>query len=77
MSSFSSTYTQHFDTDEFSSLSNSLAMNEPGQFEAIPSNVSIMTLPSIPEDSYELVQYYLSDVLNVQASRRYLEIGHP
>jgi hypothetical protein len=77
ISTFSPTYTQQdYELDEYSDpLSNSLAVNDSLPFETIPNNISIVALASIPQDSYELVRYYLSDVLNVQASHQYLEIG--
>lgn len=64
MSSFSNTYTQVYDVDDL--MNNSLVINNAFEFEPIHGNISVVALPSIPPDRYDLVRHYITNVVEIQ-----------
>jgi hypothetical protein len=70
-SSFSATYTQHYDDNELSTAfnpdDNSLIIRHPFEFEQIQRSIGDLYLPFIPPEYNELVQHYIQHVVKNQA----------
>jgi hypothetical protein len=71
-SSFSPTYTQSYEVDEYGNnlASNSLVgINNVFEFEQMPFTISgFSAVPGIPYPNYDLVRHYLLNVVEIQAS---------